>query len=134
MGFDQKNLHLQFLQTTIGRMAQNSFSLKAWAVTLVSGMFVLAAHQSNLLVVLLGYFPLCAFWVLDAYYLRQERLFRKLYDKVRQSETDLLFSMDTSVVADQVASWLCTMFSVTLGVFYGIIGLAVLVVMLGLRR
>ncbi len=134
MGFECKKLHLEFLQAAISRMAQNSFSLKAWTVTLVSAMFALAAHQANLLFILLCYIPLCAFWVLDAYYLRQEGLFRKLYDKVRESDEDLKFSMNTAVVEGEVASWLCVMFSVTLRVFYGVVGLAVLVVMLGLRR
>ena len=134
MALDRKKLHLEFLQSAVSRMAQNSFSLKAWAVTLVSAVFALAASQSHQLFFLMCYIPLCSFWVLDAYYLRQERLFRKLYDKVRESEEDLKFSMDTSVVEDKVGSWLCVMFSVTLNIFYGIVGVAVLAVMFGLRR
>ena len=134
MDFDKKKLHLEFLQAAISRMAQHSFLLKAWAVSLVSAMFALAAHQSNPLFVLLGYVPLCAFWVLDAYYLRQEALFRKLYDKARESDEDMKCSMDTSIVEEEVDSWLCVMFSMTLRVFYGVVGVAVLVVMFGLRR
>ena len=32
--------------------------------------------------------PVIVFWGLDAYYLLQERLYRSLYDKVRQTEKD----------------------------------------------
>lgn len=37
------------------------------------------------------------FWGLDGYYLKQERLFRRLYDKVRQIDPDQVdYSMDVS--------------------------------------
>lgn len=37
------------------------------------------------------------FWALDGYYLKQERLFRRLYDRVRQINPDLVdYSMDVS--------------------------------------
>lgn len=127
-------LHLEFIQAAIGRMAQNSFAIRTWTVTLVSAMFALAAYQANALFALLCYIPLCGFWVLDAYYMRQERLFRKLYEKARSSGEDLQLSMDTSAFEGDVDSWLCTMFSATSRVFYGGIGIAVLIIMFGLRR
>ena len=60
----------------------------------------------------------------------QEKLFRKLYDKVREmDESDIDFSMDTSVVKDQVDSWLCVVFSKTIFAFHGTIVLTILIVM-----
>ena len=58
--------------------------------------------------------------MLDAYFLRQERLFRAEYDRVRQQdETD--FAMNPMQHKDLPKhSWLATFFSVTLVVFYGI--------------
>jgi len=69
--------------------------------------------------------------LLDAYYLRQERLFRKLYDRVRtQDEADVDFSMDTSVVEKEVDSWAGVAFSATLRIFHGTVIGSILVVML----
>ncbi len=59
------------------------------------------------------------FWGLDGYYLRQERLFRTLYDRVRTATEDLQFSIDTTTVSSHVAGWLDVTVSVTLRWFYG---------------
>ena len=42
-----------------------------------------------------------SFWGLDGYFLRQERLFRKLYNQIRSQE-DADFSMDTRPFSEQV--------------------------------
>ena len=81
------------IQNTITRMANNSFLLKGWAVTLLAGIFALVWEKDGLLHYLLAYIPVFMFWFLDAYYLQQERLYRGLYDEVRQSSTNILFSM-----------------------------------------
>jgi len=47
------------------------------------------------------------FWGLDAYYLRQERLFRCLYDKVCLAPDGVripTFSMDTAICEKEVGS------------------------------
>jgi len=36
---ENKIKHLEMIQGVINRMASNSFALKGWAVTLVSGIF-----------------------------------------------------------------------------------------------
>ena len=64
-------------------MAQNSFALKAWAVTIIAAVFALAAKDSNPKISLVAYLPALTFWMLDAYYLRQERLFQRLFDVAR---------------------------------------------------
>ena len=128
---DEKLKHLEFLQNVITRMASNSFLLKGWTVLLVSALFALLAEASRIQFVYLAYFPSVAFWILDGYFLRQERLFRKLYDRVRtlpNSATD--FSMDTTSVASQVDSWFRTLFSKTLIIFHGTVILTISVVLL----
>ena len=119
---DAKLKHLELIQGIINRMASNSFSLKGWSVILVSALFALAAASPNARFSLLAYFPAVAFWVLDAYFLRQERLFRKLYDKVRaMPDNQIDFSMDTSPHLAEVQSWRRVAFSVTLLIFHGIV-------------
>lgn len=83
---EEKIRHLELVQGVISRMANNSFMLKGWAVTLVAGIFALAEKDTHKLYFLVAYIPVIVFWGLDAYYLFQERLYRSLYDKVRQSD------------------------------------------------
>lgn len=91
---DKKLKHLELVQGVINRMANNSFMLKGWAVTLVAGIFALAGKDTDKLYFLVAYVPVLVFWGLDAYYLLQERLYRSLYDKVRQmDEGEIDFSL-----------------------------------------
>lgn len=123
---DKKIKHLEMLQAIIQRMAGNSFMLKGWSVILVSALFALAVDTSKSRLIFLAYLPAFAFWLLDGYFLHQERLFRKLYDKVRKADTDTIdFSMNTAPVVDQVASWLRIVFSITLLLFHGVIILTI---------
>lgn len=94
---DNKNKHLEFIQNVISRMAGNSFMLKGWAVTLIAGIFVLAGKDTDTLYFLLAYIPVIMFWILDAYYVFQERLYRSLYDRVRQTDVENIdFSLEAS--------------------------------------
>ena len=91
---EKKLKHLEMVQGVINRMANNSFMLKGWAVTLVAGIFALSGDATDKLYFHVAYIPIIVFWVLDTYYLLQERLYRSLYDKVRAiDEDDIDFSM-----------------------------------------
>ncbi|MCS7304145.1 MAG: hypothetical protein NZ602_03420, partial [Thermoguttaceae bacterium] len=86
---------LEIIQDIIKRMAQNSFWIKGWTVTLVIGTLLLEGAEKVQLG--LAFIPLVVFWVLDAYFLRQERMYRKLYEWVVQNRTktsDHLFDMN----------------------------------------
>lgn len=126
-----KHVHLEMIQGVVNRLSHNSFLLKGWNVVLVSGMFALAARESALLFVYLAYFPAITFWGLDGYFLRQERLFRELYDYVRGLPEDSIdFSMDTSRVAKEVGAWASVTLSKTLLAFHGVVVATIVVVML----
>lgn len=100
-------MHLEFIQGVINRMARNSFLLKGWAVTLVSALVALSPGDAFKGDVIVSYLPLIGFWILDAYFVRQERLFSKLYDAVRlQREGAIDYSMDTRPYEREVDSWL----------------------------
>lgn len=89
----------------ITRMATNSFYLKGWSVTLVAATFALSITTPNVLLTLIALIPALAFWMLDAYYLREERAFRRLYDNVRSKREGVApFSMDPSKLKDDVES------------------------------
>ena len=121
--------HLELIQGVINRMATNSFQLKGWSVTLVSALFALGASGARFSVVYLAYLPAIAFWVLDGYFLWQERMYRKLYDAVRQQPgTDSDFSMNAYEYRSEVPSWPATCISKTLVIFHGMVFGAVVIV------
>lgn len=74
--------HLDTLQSVINRMSQNSFAIRGWSVTLASAILAFSSTQRSVQgsLVFLALVPAWIFWGLDAYYLRQERLFRQLHD------------------------------------------------------
>ena len=119
------------IQAVITRMAGNSFMIKGWSVMLVAALFALAAANTNELFVYLAYFPAFMFWALDAYFLRQERLFRELYDHVRAMKSEPVdFSMSTKPFDDRVDTTWDVAWSQTLGLFHGTIAGTIIVVML----
>lgn len=132
---DNKQKHLEFLQGAINRMASNLFFLKGWSVTLIAALFALSAKDSNKLYVVLAYYPLLIFWLLDGYFLSQERRFRSLYDHVRTlPESQINFSMDTTPFKQEAGNgWGGAIFSKTLCIYYGALALLMLAMMFLIR-
>ena len=127
---DRKLKHLEFIQGVINRLSTNSFLLKGWSVVLASGLFALSAHNSDATFVMLAYIPAFVFWGLDGYFLWQEWIYRKLYDRVRVTEPDNIdFSMDTRDVVKEVKGWSNATLSKTLVPFHGALVAAIVVVM-----
>ena len=119
--------HLEMTQAVINRLGRNSFLLKSWSMTILVAAMVLIARENlqNQYFVLVLLLPVVGFWILDGYFLWQERLFRQVYEEVRQqSDTD--FKMDLGKHRDKPkCSWISAIFSVTLIIFYFIEGLFV---------
>ncbi|EMY3484219.1 hypothetical protein [Flavobacterium psychrophilum] len=126
---EKKIKHLEFLQLVITRMNVNSFFLRGWSVTLVSALFAFAAKDTNINYVLITYISTPLFWVLDGYYLSQERKYRDLYNKIRLTEEkDIDFDMNATQVNSNKNSWLTSIFSITQIIFYGtLIGITLIV-------
>ncbi len=94
---EKKKLHLEMIQNIITRMANNSFLLKGWTITLIVGILALIDIRVEQLLFSFMYIPIIVFCFLDAYYLMQERRYRNLYDKVRvMNEAQIDFSMNIS--------------------------------------
>ena len=121
--------HLEFIQGVVNRLGANAFPLKGWSMTvLVAGALLMVRFRPDQpLLALTLLVPVFGFWLLDAYFLWQERLFRAEYDRVRQQdETD--FAMNPMQHKTKPKhSWRSTFFSVTLVIFYVIEVLFVLV-------
>lgn len=117
---DKKIKHLEMIQEIIKRMASNSFLLKGWSITLVAAIFALAAKDSNQKFFLITYIPLIIFWILDTYYLQQERKYRNLYDKVRnleEEEIDFSMKITDDLLSDKTSYTNCFL-SISECIFY----------------
>lgn len=117
-GFHQE---LEHIQNIIDRQASNSFKIKGWTVTLV---VVALLFRTNNFQLFAAFIPLIGFWYLDAYYLRQERKFRELFDWVRLNRDDTddhLFDMDPSRFEDKVDGTTQLMTTRSMFTFYGTI-------------
>ncbi|MFB2829285.1 hypothetical protein ACE1BS_06575 [Aeromonas jandaei] len=130
---EQKIAHLTFIQGIINRMGQNSFFLKGWSITIIAALFALAAKDANKLFALVAYFPAFMFWFLDAFFLHQEKLFRKLYEKVAEDSIKSdKYTLNTQTVRMEVDSYTKVMFSKTLFPFHGCIIGVLLIAMFGI--
>ena len=93
---DEKIKHLEFVQNVITRMNVNSFQLKGWMITIVSALLALYVNSENVLYVFVAVVPVIVFWFLDAYYLKQEALYRKLYQDIVNDNGVERFDMNTN--------------------------------------
>lgn len=79
--------HLEFIQNTIKRMADNSLSIKKFCSAFYTAILVVLLTNRSIIdiaiyVYVLLMLAIVAFTVLDAYYLALEKEFRDLYNKV----------------------------------------------------
>lgn len=116
---EAKLKHLEFIQTTINRMANNSFLLKGWAITVVGGLLAFGFKDLDCRYIFVSLFVLFFFWILDGYYLHQEKLFRELYERTaKKKESEIDFLMKTEK-CEKDEDWFDCALSPTLRVFYG---------------
>ena len=152
---DNENLHkeIDLIQECIKRMANNSFLLKGWTISLVA--VVLALSEKNVNPYFLGLVvlvPLVSFWYLDAFFLYTEKLYRKMYEWViterPKSNNEKMYDLNPHRFKSElkVKKWnkktqqmedkketICTvMWSVTLRCFYFIPTILVILVLLTL--
>ena len=123
-----KEKHLELIENIISRMANCSFLIKGWTLTIVAAVFGLAAKDSNIKFIIIAYIIIPCFWILDAFYLSKERQYRSLYDKVRKS-SDSDFSMNTSEFNNGKNTLINTIYSKTLNLFYIPLIVIILIIM-----
>jgi hypothetical protein len=127
---DKDSLHkeIDLIQGIINRMANNTFLLKGWLVSLIA--IIIALIKDSIIIAESVYFGIMlllivvAFWYLDAFFLHKEKCFRKMYDWVienRKNTDEYLYNLDYTRFEKQISNILCLMFSKTLIIFYGLI-------------
>lgn len=114
--------HLDYIQAIISRMAQHSFALKGWCISLVLAFIAVLIKEgaANPWYWTPPIPIIFCFWGLDAYYLRREKLFRLLYDKVSHEaiEHRSAYNMMLDVSFLSAPPWRYTLFNHTIWPLY----------------
>lgn len=130
---EKKLKHLEFIQNVVNRLANTSFLLKGWSITIVGALFAFSAKEGAKEVLWLGLSLTLLFWFLDSYFLLHERRFRALYNQVcLLEESDIDFSMDQMQFSVK-HPWYSTVYSLTLLPFYSLATVAQLLFIASLR-
>ncbi|CAL9462412.1 hypothetical protein [Streptomyces sp. enrichment culture] len=128
---DHQVKHLELIQAIITRLGNGSFLIKGWTLTVAGFFFGFLSKGLNWKMTLTGFIPIIGFWLLDGYFLRQERLFRKLYDAVRVPSSAIEpFAMSVHLYHSSVPWW-AVVRSHTLRNFYGMLVLVNLIFLAG---
>jgi hypothetical protein len=132
---DKRIKHLELIQAVVGRLGNDAFLMKGWALTVAGAFAGFAINRVKWELAAGSLFPTVIFWGLDAYFLRCERLFRCLYSKVRVKDPAIEpFFMGATgpsfiqQAGSDVDSWWKTVWSGTVLAFYGAITGAAIVV------
>ena len=136
ISIEEIHKEIDLIQSCITRMAQNSFMVKGWFASIYAVILALLPEKINL-------FLLCTalvavnliFWYLDGFFLRTEKVYRKIYDwvlEVRpQNNRELMYQLNPSKFngkIEEVESVREVMWSKTLRRFYLIpLGIVVIV-------
>ena len=89
---------IDLIQACINRMAQNSFMIKGWTISLVAVVLAVLPESFDLTgLCLIGIVATLCFWYLDAFFMRTEKLYRWKYEWVlekRLSCEDFCYNLD----------------------------------------
>lgn len=116
---------IDLIQSCINRMAQNSFILKAWTISILAVVLaIMKDFQYPIYLSLIMLIPIISFWYLDAYFLQTEKMYREMYkwvlQKRSQDDFSYLYDLDPNRFKKYTDPKGRIMLSSTLRVFYGI--------------
>ncbi len=136
---EKKIKHIEMIEAIIERMAKNSFQLKGWSMTLIALVGAISAQGSDKRFILLAFIPILGFWILDSFYLQQERKYKQLYKNVaEQDESQIDFNLDadkaTGTAEEMARLCFCKcLFSITELCFYPLIAVALIILVIVLK-
>lgn len=115
-----KIAHLTLLQGVITRMGSNSFTLKALSASFGSAAIAVmaAVDRPSIYYGVSALIPIFIFWLMDAQYLRYERAYRKLFDRVRRGEEVEAYDLDAAPFMGNLWGVLRTAITWSVSLFY----------------
>ena len=92
---EDKVAHLQMIQGVIDRMSTSAAIYKGFAATIVTGIAAISFTEVSAWILLIAFLPVICFLVMDTYYLKLEKQYRILYEKIRNEKIVPDFSLDS---------------------------------------
>jgi hypothetical protein len=86
--------HLNMIQGVIGRLAQNSFVVKGWSITLTAALLGFAAKDHDTSFAWIAFGAAAVFALIDAWYLANERKYVHLYARAVEPNSTVGWSLD----------------------------------------
>lgn len=97
--------HAELIQAIIARQSTDSFIVKGWSVTVIAAIYGAAIHAQDGRIAEVGIAITLAFAYLDAFHLRQERLFRGLYEILIAGGLSTPLLMNTDSITKPNTTW-----------------------------
>lgn len=129
---------IDLLQSCIDRMAKNSFMIKGWFVSIYAVILALLPEKVDVMLLCVVLIVVnILFWYLDGVYLRDEKIYRRIYQWVvearKQNDRELMYQLELNLYKNKIGTMDSVgkiMLSKSLFIFYAI-PLAVLLVVMG---
>lgn len=126
ISIEEIHKEIDLIQSCITRMAQNSFMIKGWFVSIYAVILALLPEKVNMFLLCIALVAVnLIFWYLDGFFLRTEKVYRKIYDWVLeerpQNNRELMYQLNSGKFngkIENVESIWKVMWSKTLRWFY----------------
>lgn len=126
ISIEEIHKEIDLIQACITRMAQNSFMIKGWFVSIYAVILALLPEKVNIFLLCIALVAVnMIFWYLDGFFLRTEKIYRKIYDWVLEARTknnrELMYQLNPGEFSgkiEEVESVWKVMWSKTLRWFY----------------
>jgi len=134
---EEKRKHLEFIQNVINRLSTNSIQLKAITITLTAGLLAVYSTTPKIFLIALAAIQVLFFWLLDSYYLQQERKFRGIYYDVSGVTNNIQikdYEMPTDKYKSGKYNFFYCVFSLSKLLFFGSVFLILILTIFALKN
>lgn len=107
ISIEEIHKEIDLIQSCITRMAQNSFMVKGWFVSIYAVILALLPEKINLFLLCIALVAAnLIFWYLDGFFLQTEKVYRKIYDwvlEVRpQNNRELMYQLNPNKFSEKI--------------------------------
>jgi hypothetical protein len=126
---DMRVKHLEMVQAIVARIANHGAALKNWCITTTTAVCGFAITLQRPLVALLALLPIVTFALLDTPYLRVERRFRELFDRIRAEDWATPPGFEINLQGAPKVNYWGVFISWSIASFYALLAVGVVLVM-----
>ena len=106
---DEMHKEIDLLQSCIDRMAKNSFMIKGWFVSIYAVILALLPEKVDVMLLCVVLIVVnILFWYLDGVYLRDEKIYRRIYQWVvearKQNDRELMYQLELNLYKNKLGT------------------------------